>query len=216
MRFGCSHELAVEPQISACPAPAYELGENVFGSNLYAGMSIMKTDHVVIVAAVLAGFASAAQAQTYDFSFSSGTSDFGLTETGALTVQATNTAGIFQILSVTGTEDLYIGGTPSVNAITGILSPDPVYQADNLLYLTGGPLLDDSGFSFTVDGPGADFHGDVNIAYVNGKYVTPYELIGGSGTFSVTPTGVPEPGSLPLAAGGFVLTAALGLRKARQ
>lgn len=194
---------------------AYELDGNGLVSNPYVSMCPMKTLVTLAAAAMLTGLAHTAQAQTYDFSFSSGDTDFGLTEIGTLTVQATGTAGVYQILSVTGTQDIYVGGTPDVTSITGILSPDPVYQADNLLYLNGGPLLDDTGFSFTVDGPGADFNGDVNIAYSNSAYYTPYELIGGPGTFTVTPTDVPEPASLPLAAGGFLLTAALGLRKGR-
>jgi hypothetical protein len=172
----------------------------------------------ILVAGLLAIAATgSAKADTFGFTYTQGNQDgIFLTISGTLSADTTATPGQYSITNVTGTEVFSIGGTPSsMDNITGLLSPDGVYQADNQLYTSGlTPYLDISGFTFTTDGNGADGYGDVNIAYFSqGVYTTPYETgPTPNGAFALTE--VPEPASLSLCLGFLGL--GFFVRKARS
>jgi hypothetical protein len=143
----------------------------------------------------------AAHADTFDFNFQRvDTNGNGTTATGTLTTTGTPGDGIQTITGINGTYNLFLGNSLLFSeAITGVPQPDNAYGADDLLYLNGGPYLDDTGFTFTVNGGGDDFAGDVNIAYFNGAYYEPIEITTAPGTFTVSPvSSTPEPPSLVL------------------
>ena len=165
---------------------------------------------------------STARAQSFDFYYSQGSQEaFGLTESGVLTTQATSIPGEYQITGVTGEQVFYAFGAGTENAITGLPMPDTAYGADDLLFLNGGPYLDTSGFTFTVDGPGADGAGDVNIALLASSdgtmypYTTPYEVpFAPAGTLTITPASpVPESASYTLLLAGLGLAMVAGTRR---
>ena len=172
-------------------------------------------------ACLLSGVLTGARAQTvtYDFNFDQGSGGgIEVTESGTLTATATNVANEYQITGITGQQVFTIGGVQQApEAILGLLSPDTAYGADDLLFLDGGPLLDTSGFTFIVDGPGSDFAGDVNIALFSGTapytYTTPYEIGDPNGTFTVTPVDAPEPASVALLLTGLGFTVAAVKRR---
>jgi hypothetical protein len=173
---------------------------------------------------VIAGFfgmaaMASAKADSFAFTYTQGNQDgFYLSVSGTLSAQATAIPGQYTITNATGTDVLSIGGTPiETETITGVPSPDTAYGADDVLYTSGlVPYLDQYGFTFTTDGGGADFQGDVNIAYLSSEliYTTPYEGPAQNGAFTVSSalTGVPEPASITLVVGSLAL--GLVLRKA--
>jgi len=77
--------------------------------------------------------------------------------------------------------------------ITGIESPGAYGGNDNLLFASG-PALDYQGVAFTVNGPGDDGSGNVNLYYDAGQggYTENGVGIGGSQNFSTSPAS-PQP-----------------------
>ena len=176
---------------------------------------------MLAAAGLVSSALSTAHAQSFNFYYTQGSPDFlGVTESGVLTTQATSIPGEYQITGITGEQVFYAFGTPTEEAITGLLFPDTAYSADDLLFLNGGPYLDIYGFTFTVDGFGADGAGDVNIALVESDdgtmypYTTPYEILDPYGSLLITPVSpVPEPASYTLLLAGLGLIMAAGTRR---
>lgn len=145
-------------------------------------------------------FPLAAQADTFDFNYQQidGYGN-GTSTTGTLITTDSPGGGIQTITSIDGTYNLYFAGAVLASEqITGLPQPDNAYGADDYLYLGGGPYLDNNGLTFTVNGPGDDGAGDVNIYFYDGAYYEPTEINEVSGTFTLT-SAVPEPASAALA-----------------
>jgi hypothetical protein len=102
---------------------------------------------------------------------------------------------MYIITGITGTRTVD-GGT--AETITGLLPPGtfPMSGSPNDNHIRVGiePLLSFNGFAFTVNGPGDDGMGDVDIFYRPGpaKYFEDSSLFGG-GTFTDSLVPVPEP-----------------------
>jgi hypothetical protein len=169
---------------------------------------IKNTLAAALLAAATLGSAPAAWAGTFDFSYKLPSFDplTFVTASGVLTTSDTLINGAYAITGITGSRSVAVDGYgTTTQAITGLLSPDTAYGADNLLY-TSAPYFDSSGITYTLAGGygGDDFSGDVNFAYFNGAYHEPLEGFG-AGTLTITPaTSVPEPGSLALLGTGLI------------
>ncbi len=80
----------------------------------------MKASYIAVLAlAVAVGFASGAMASEYNFSFSGG----GITASGTLIVSQTSTAGVDDIIGITGTFSDTNAGAVVSGAITGLYKP---------------------------------------------------------------------------------------------
>ncbi len=182
----------------------------------------MRFNRCILASLLFAASVASARADVFDFSYTQGNVDpdsIYLSISGTITASATATPDVYSITNVSGTEILTIAGSSYTSDITGVLSPDPSYSADNLLYTSGlVPYLDEYGFTFTTDGNGSDSQGDVNIAYLTAQsvYTTPYEGPAQNGAFTVSSglTGVPEPASITMVLGFLALGVAL--RKAQD
>lgn len=164
-----------------------------------------------------------ASAGVYDFSYriTSHQRNVYVAASGTLTTGNTLIDGGYHVTGITGsrTESLGIFGVYT-QTITGLLSPDYIFGADNILYLSGHHL-DMGGLTYTLSGGygGDDGFGDVNVYYYHGHYG---EVVEGGNfkSFNLTaqtvtpPSDVPEPGSLALLGTG-VLALAFGLRRHR-
>ena len=153
----------------------------------------------LFVSALLGLGASAAKADTFDFTISGGHS-----ATGTLTTDPVS-GGSYLITGISGSQD--------GSSITGLIPVNGFAANDNLLY-PAPPLLDLPGFSFVAGGidynvyfNGGDFGGSATSYYET----TVSGVLGSEVNFSVVPT--PEPSSLLLFAIGLVAFAFFPRRK---
>jgi hypothetical protein len=175
---------------------------------------------LLALAAALA-ISPAAKADTFTFSFTSG-SDL-TAATGALTGTAVG-GGVYDItggtLDVTGGQDLgtysLLPGGPAV-----IYSPSGYFIYDNVV-TTSNPFIDNDGLLFTPNGTSSpDF--EINI-FSNGGGPGTWQLYDNAGynvygTFSLTdttPTVTPEPSSLFLLGTGLFGLAFVAFRKSKS
>jgi hypothetical protein len=165
------------------------------------GTSILLSTIAICLVGILP---PAARADNFNFNYVQGdTSGIATATSAVITTAPTATPGVEQITAITGTYSIYLGGTPATDNIVGLFTPDTSYQADDLLYLNGGPYLDEFGLTFTLQNfAGDDLGHHVNIAYDTSPspgYYEPVEFAQGPGTLTLNST-APEPASFGLVA----------------
>ena len=137
---------------------------------------------------------------------------------GRLTTTDTPVNGALTITGITGTRttNWYIGYQypAETNSITGLIPPDPTnpfgltIAPDNLLYLHGNPIIDISGFAFTLDCSDCGDYGlqPPGIVQIAGQGPNAYSELGTTGYYSgdssfgvgLVPATTPEPSTFVL------------------
>ncbi len=135
---------------------------------------------------------------------------------GTLTTTDTPVNGALTITGITGTRttNWYMGNYlyPSeTDSITGLIPADPTnplvltIAPDNLLYPNGNPVIDRSGFAFTLNCSDCGDYDGLGIVQIAGQFPDTYAELGMSGigsgftSFTLTPTAAtPEPATFVL------------------
>jgi hypothetical protein len=155
----------------------------------------MKLSVCVALVGVLVSFGTAAQAATYNWSFTSPLAS------GSGTLDTNVPVGPAQIVGISGVWDS--------NAITGLLAPNTFGANDNtLLALTPSAALTVPGLSFAVSGTSVNIfsctEADASFCSPSGDYRFIDSFASAStGTFSVSAT--PIPAALPLFASALAI-----------